>query len=643
MFSNKVLAAAALAAALLVGGHGAVFAKQSVVNSPHNLSASGGLGAHKIAYDEIRICVFCHTPHNAINVGGIAPLWNRPLPSGQGYTMYQSPTFSQNVTVQPSVPTGASRICLSCHDGTLALNMYGGRVLPSGSVSGTSPYSMPTDTNPALNANLGTDLSDDHPISFNYNSAVTATNTNQPSGSQLALASSLPPAIKLDQNGNLECTACHDPHDNEYGNFLVMNNGDSTKPDYNSTTPSPLCITCHLEPGWDTSSHNVDNGCLNCHVTHTSPVKEYLLSAPVSDLCYSANCHGTSNPTTHTARSLISQSVQAGSTFGAGHGQDVGPARKPGANLQTVFSQSLYKHPVGTSTSSYKANQPLPLKQPRVECVDCHSAHVAGSKSVMAGQIKSSLKKVRGISRESMSTVTATSEYQICYKCHSGSSAYKFLEINKPNRVIHEFDQLKRFDPANPSFHPVAALRRGNGASLLAQYQNTMLTIECSDCHNSDQSKKAGGSGPNGPHGSRYEHILMARYDMPIKGGMGRGSNCSSYQADYALCFVCHSENYVVVNGSYFSNNGVNEHSKHVVDRCVPCFACHDPHGVPMVDGANSLNNAHLINFDKGYTVSQLVPLPRYTSLSPGLGTCTVACHTTNDPGLPPFTHRYTR
>jgi predicted CXXCH cytochrome family protein len=637
MFRNKIAAALALTAVAVLGCHGAVFAKGSVVNSPHNLSASGGLGAHKIAYDEIRICVFCHTPHNAIDVGGIAPLWNRPLPSGQGYTMYQSPTFSQNVTTQSSAPTGASRVCLSCHDGTLALNMYGGRVLKNGGATGNSPYSMPTDTNPSLNANLGTDLSDDHPISFSYQSAVTRTNSNQTAGSQLVAAAALPPTIRLDQSGNLECTACHDPHDNEYGNFLVMNNGDSSKPNYNVTTPSPLCIACHVQPGWDTSSHNTGNGCLNCHVTHTAPVKEYLLSAPVSDLCFSAGCHGTSNPTTHSAR-LVIPHMRAGSTFGAGHGQDAGAATPPASNLQNVFSQALYKHPVGTNRASYKANQRLPLTQPRVECVDCHSAHVAGSNSVMVGTIKKSLKRVKGISKDSMGTVEASAEYQICYKCHSGSSAYKFLEINKPNRMIHEYDQMKRFDAANPSFHPVAALRRGNGQSLLAQYQNTMLTIECSDCHNSDQSKKAGRTGPNGPHGSRYEHILMARYDMPFKGGMGRNLNCSSYQADYALCFVCHSENYVVVFGSYFSNNGVNEHSKHVVDRCIPCYVCHDPHGVPMVDGANRLNNAHLINFDKGYTVSQFVPVPTYQSPTPGIGSCMVACHTNSN-----HTHSYNR
>jgi hypothetical protein len=224
--------------------------------------------------------------------------------------------------------------------------------------------------------------------------------------------------------------------------------------------------------------------------------------------------------------------------------------------------------------------------------------------------------------------VTATQEYEICYRCHSGAFAFRFIGISKPNRVITEHDQMKRFKVGNPSFHPVAVDRRsGSGASLLAQYRSSMIRIDCSDCHGSDQSKKAGGAGPNGPHASRYEHILLARYEMPLKGTAGRSSSCSDYRSDYALCFTCHSENYVLQSGTAFMNGATNEHSRHVVDRCIPCFVCHDPHGVPLEDGATVANNAHLIDFDRGYAADRFVPVPRYTTLAPGSGSCTVACH----------------
>jgi hypothetical protein len=190
--------------------------------------------------------------------------------------------------------------------------------------------------------------------------------------------------------------------------------------------------------------------------------------------------------------------------------------------------------------------------------------------------------------------------------------------------MITELDQMKRFDGMNPSFHPVTADRRTNGASLLTQYQPGMFRVYCSDCHNSDQSVRAGGAGPNGPHGSMYEHILLAAYSMPAA-----GTPLSPYFSTlYDLCFRCHSESYVMTSGSSFTNGGTNEHTAHVNGRRTPCFACHDPHGVPVADGATSANNAHLINFDKGYAAGPLVPIPQYTSTGPASGSCKVTCHT---------------
>jgi hypothetical protein len=83
-----------------------------------------------------------------------------------------------------------------------------------------------------------------------------------------------------------------------------------------------------------------------------------------------------------------------------------------------------------------------------------------------------------------------------------------------------------------------------------------------------------------------------------------------------------------MVTGSAFSNAGVNEHSRHVSDRQIPCFACHDPHGTPWKMQATATNNSHLINFDKGYAAGPLVANPVYQTLSAKSGSCTVNCHT---------------
>ena len=68
------------------------------------------------------ICKPCHAPHHTQPLP--APLWNHEL-SSETYTMYNktfSPTLKAEVSSQPD---GLSKICLSCHDGTVALENYG--------------------------------------------------------------------------------------------------------------------------------------------------------------------------------------------------------------------------------------------------------------------------------------------------------------------------------------------------------------------------------------------------------------------------------------------------------------------------------------------------------------------------------------
>ena len=114
----------------------------------HNLSTSGPGPVKAQATSEI--CIFCHTPHNA---NPVTPLWSQAL-SSASYTSYASSTM--NATV--GVPQGSSKLCLSCHDGTVALGNIAGSGqlpmtgLPTGKLTGAS--------------SLGTNLGDDHPISF---------------------------------------------------------------------------------------------------------------------------------------------------------------------------------------------------------------------------------------------------------------------------------------------------------------------------------------------------------------------------------------------------------------------------------------------------------------------------------------------
>lgn len=560
-------------------------AKLSVFDSPHNLSIYGGRGRATgqpgvTIAGEQRVCVFCHVPHNA--TAG-TPLWSRSLSSETTeYTPYRSSTMAADP--KPDRPTGASRLCLSCHDGTIALSRYAG----SQNISGVA---IPNQTG-LNNPNLSTDLSDDHPISFSYTGALAVK-------SHLASPQALPQEVRLERGTTVECTTCHDPHDNQYGNFLVMNNGDASRPGF--VAGSPLCTACHRPDNWETASHNnpqvasLASGCLSCHATHNAPWAVRLLRGiRQSDSCL-ATCHNGNDASSQNIKSLV----------GSG----------------------LYRHPVDDAVSDpvHDENETLPAEKYHVQCADCHNPHQANSVNAPLSAAPQIDGRLRGVRVDNNGLVAAT-EYDVCFRCHAGDKAFRFASVTQTlaNRVVTETNEAYRFDFQNPSFHPVTADRRGTGASLLSSFQATMTRIYCSDCHGSNQSRKAGGNGPNGPHGSQYEHILLAEYFMPRAGEARIPYNSTQY----SLCFRCHFDNYVMISGSAFANAGVNEHDKHVRERQIPCYACHDPHGVSYRMQGNPTNNAHLVNLDKNYAAGAVVATPVYASTGFAQGNCTVNCHT---------------
>src|SRR2546423_9938221 len=250
----------------LVSAFWSVCALAQVAATKHNLSVSGP-GAVKAA-SETQICIFCHTPHNS---SPRAPLWNRNDP-GATYIPYSSSTTLSS----PGQPNGASLLCLSCHDGTIAL----GNVLSrTSSITMTGGVTTMPVTSPSY---LGTDLSDDHPVSMVYSELLDAFR------GQLVSPSTLAGRVRLDSSGQMQCTSCHDAHDNTYGMFLVMSNQGGA-----------LCTTCHVKNFWTQSSHRLSNArwngvqptpwphttgatvsanaCENCHRPHTAGGKSWLL------------------------------------------------------------------------------------------------------------------------------------------------------------------------------------------------------------------------------------------------------------------------------------------------------------------------------------------------------------------------------
>src|SRR5581483_9911945 len=147
-------------------------------------------------------------------------------------------------------PTGSSALCLSCHDGTIALGLVHNRPTEIQMENGVTKLTG--------HANLGTDLSDDHPISFTYDTSLVTAN------GQLKDPSSLTGKVKLDHNKQLQCTSCHDPHDDQFGKFLVQNN-------YGSA----LCTSCHDITSWSQSSHNTSTALWNGLGTNPWPNSVY--------------------------------------------------------------------------------------------------------------------------------------------------------------------------------------------------------------------------------------------------------------------------------------------------------------------------------------------------------------------------------
>ncbi len=177
------------------------------------------------------VCVFCHTPHNASTTNITAPLWNRTDPAST-YTIYTSTTLDATA----GQPTSVSLACLSCHDGTIAVNAVINA--PSGGLGTT--FSSPLDASGKLtsgSAYLGVDLSNDHPVSLQYrDDADSGLRSNTANPTKVINGSLELPLFGSSDPYNIECGSCHAVHDPANTPFLRYPN-----------TSSQLCTVCHVK------------------------------------------------------------------------------------------------------------------------------------------------------------------------------------------------------------------------------------------------------------------------------------------------------------------------------------------------------------------------------------------------------------
>ena len=127
----------------------------------------------------------------------------------------------------PEQPNGSTKLCLSCHDGTIAVGAVRGMSRPINMKNVGSLGEIPS----SRKSHIGTDLRGTHPVSVKYQQNLALANDNL----------RWPPfdpenKVGPDANGYVQCTSCHDPHD------------DSKSPRYpfwKKATFDEVCSACH--------------------------------------------------------------------------------------------------------------------------------------------------------------------------------------------------------------------------------------------------------------------------------------------------------------------------------------------------------------------------------------------------------------
>jgi hypothetical protein len=204
--------------------------KSAVFGSAHDFKTQLGGASYTL-------CNFCHVAHKF----GSAPtgpgylLWNHTLSTTASYGVYTSDSM-RSTPADLGGQLVVSNLCLSCHDGTVAINSwYEGQAAKNFQPLPQGTLFMPDDMTVR-------DLTKQHPINFTYPDATTAA------------AIGIQPAAdgnSIDGNGNvplfqgkMQCATCHDPHAGpSAGVSLFFRTFPSTPA---QTLTGSFCVYCHL-------------------------------------------------------------------------------------------------------------------------------------------------------------------------------------------------------------------------------------------------------------------------------------------------------------------------------------------------------------------------------------------------------------
>ncbi|MDH3272098.1 MAG: cytochrome c3 family protein, partial [Gemmatimonadota bacterium] len=558
--------------------------------------------------------------------------------------------------------TGPSKLCLSCHDGTIALgSVLNVRGANSIDVQNTGPGGEM----PAGAALIGTNLTNDHPVSFDFDAGVATADGELaiPAGGMVGGL----PLFPRGGGSELQCTTCHDPHLSSPANFLRQEPRDQA---------SGLCLTCHVKAGWAGSTHessNVtwlgsairDQSCLTCHAPHTEQGAERLLRSggaggvsTIEETCFL--CHQS------TAGGGVAPDVQSEFLKANAHPVTMNPGGHRPVFIDrppTGLPENVALAP-GTTAEDNRFTDVA-----HVECVDCHNPHQVTATNRTEG--------MRGIDltgAEVQSVVTAIAPpidgldnsemYPVCLRCHGDTYDLVLGTADLPSGAQPANKRLE-LQRTNSAYHPVSGPGRNRSTNLNAQLTAAGLgidaVIECTDCHNSDAYETTLGrvpatgiddDTPVGPHGSSYPSLLRAPYWNNLPGPASWSQN------NFGLCFTCHDVAALVLNdrqdrGSrtnfYQADGNDNLHLVHLDDRAdraqATCKSCHysihsnvaASNTIYIIDGVQYDGAppddfpTRLVNFHPAIAGTGGFARPRWSYDSgTRLRTCNLVCHGTD-------------
>jgi len=644
MENMKVIIAAVAALTISAGIAAAATPTYPLDGTKHDLSSAvSKTYSAKVPGDggTTEICIFCHTPHSGNTE---APLWNRAssIATYQKYTSDVLAAMNYWAAEDPKtgVPHSKTRICLSCHDGTIALGSVVN--MPNNLEGSYTEIQMSGNAKIQPNATgyIGIELGDDHPVAIKHDSqagqgdpelvpgaSVTGVRLYKDTGGKAVVNNA-------DQN-YVECTSCHNPHDNQNGKFLIVTNQNSA-----------LCLRCHTKTGFAGSAHadNTINApyapttggsspnptnhgprvgdvkCMNCHFPHKAGLEKgssspnagygrYLLSYREENACFN-------NP---GDRWNTSNAISA--CHGTGGAKDI----------ETDIKSSS-KHPVVDSANTSPRHKATEAQSPgwfnnatvqHTECEDCHNPHTSG-KTAHTSPVNSPLidapaltsaspiygvggvnvtfpgnwvapnattayTYVKPIGVAETASTGANAEYKICFKCHTAYAWFGGTIPNSSSLFAAMTDQAQEFNPNNSSFHPVVRGNTGHSAGstgLAGGWTNgDKQTMYCSDCHT-----RSGGGTPTGAHGSSQPFILAGVFEdsYGTVGGTHQSTGlCSSCHLDTVYSAPTQSNVIAATDTDFRDASNYNLHTQHRWrstlggNRAYRCVNCHVriPHG----------------------------------------------------------------